>query len=518
MTLQLQAASARDENPFVAISVHWRVAILAYALIWEIFPSLASPLIHGSDQPQLTTWLVLHTAATLVTYFPFMLQRFGGTPIGWLHPLTYLPLLGIAGQITRGFDSLLLPVAVFWEPLAQAGVHPILSGWSQLLIGQARVELASLTLLAGVCYLIGFAVFRPHAARYQWREPSSVPLKTSLLFLVIGLFFMWFLQSRGGLVAHIASFAMGRARSLGDVGHLLVFFGFTPFLLLTWYAYRKDAVRNPVFILLFGLALSMQFLATGSRSSTIYPLIFLMTLWIAHNRKLPKLSLLLAAPLILLAVGLLGDIRRSGNYRADTVDFSAVTDFQLAEALESTMESLAYRSSDGSAALTTVARVPNDVGLLWGETYLAALLFFVPNALWQDKPRGVGAHVSAIIYGHHYGQSGVYKGGGNPVGAVPEAYWNFHVPGVILIFVLFGAFQHWLVNFFVKNRQSSAALLFFLITLFVLRAPGTGPLVAYLHTIILWGAAMVAFGLRLRRPQPDRSTGEGAMRWSQSLR
>jgi hypothetical protein len=57
---------------------------------------------------------------------------------------------------------------------------------------------------------------------------------------------------------------------------------------------------------------------------------------------------------------------------------------------------------------------------------------------------------------------------GTPPGPIGEAYWNFHIPGVIIVFFVFGIFHRWLAQCFVTYHSYPAAILIYLTILFTL--------------------------------------------------
>ena len=135
-----------------------------------------------------------------------------------------------------------------------------------------------------------------------------------------------------------------------------------------------------------------------------------------------------------LFIGALGEVRRSG--RSGSVDFRALTEFQISSAWEASQDELVGRRTGTSLAV--VALVPERHGFLYGTTYVAALGFWIPRSFWRDKPRGAGAHAVALLFLDRDSMEG-YEGGGYPVNGAPEAYWNFGYFGVVWVFTLFGA-------------------------------------------------------------------------------
>ena len=107
-----------------------------------------------------------------------------------------------------------------------------------------------------------------------------------------------------------------------------------------------------------------------------------------------------------------------------------------------------------------MVRVPSEVGLLHGQSYVGGVLFFVPRLIWPTKPHGASYYNSTIIFGR--GASGL------PIPAEAEAYWNFDVPGVIVIFLVFGAFHRYLSGLFIRYGRDPAVWVPYILALFYL--------------------------------------------------
>jgi hypothetical protein len=79
--------------------------------------------------------------------------------------------------------------------------------------------------------------------------------------------------------------------------------------------------------------------------------------------------------------------------------------------------------------------VPAQHDYLLGSSYLEALYFPIPRALWQAKPQGAILEVTAGFASVTNGESFPEYG---------EMYANFGLPGVILGCLLFAALLEWL--------------------------------------------------------------------------
>src|SRR5690606_17147360 len=142
---------------------------------------------------------------------------------------------------------------------------------------------------------------------------------------------------------------------------------------------------------------------------------------------------LIVAIVSILLLGALGDFRKA------TRRVTSVSDVQLEMSPEGWLfgglYTLEARGEGVSSAYAILARVPKDEPLRLGETYLAFVTAIVPRSVWPNKP---------LASGRLAGRTFFNASKGVPTGTVGEAYWNFHVPGVVLVFALWGVFLRWL--------------------------------------------------------------------------
>lgn len=504
---RLQAFGGASRNAFVPMSSAWRLAIVAYVLLWQVFPPILSKALHGTEQQYLITHMLLAIGVNLLLLVPFLLRRLAGMPTGWLHPLVFPTLMIWAIGLVRMPQALLYPLLVWFEPVHQELGHPLLMGWSDQQISLAHLKVEALTVLSLLSLYAGFLLFNPPVPRVRLFPPRYMALKVCVVLGVLALLFVWLIQSSGGLAAHIASFGLGRQHALEGEGHIAGLIHFAPIVLVLWYAFDRRLLRRPWFLALLLAVLAVQFMTSGSRSATLTPLILLLIVWIFHYRKIPATRVVMLGLVGLIAIGVLGQIRTSTFGGAEQADFSALTNFNPIASLEAAREEIATRSRS-SAELPTVAFVGDRVPLLCGRTYVAALAFFVPSAIWEGKPRGAGAYVGAMVFGNQtLKEAKDYKGAAIPPGSVAEAYWNFHIPGVIFIYMLFGAFKRWLANVFLAYQDQPAVVAFYLFSIFSVGQPASTALTGYFRNVVFIGALYYFLGvlhLRRRRARAPR--------------
>jgi hypothetical protein len=491
-TPSFRARAQVEPNPFIPIPDIARLFIVAYVLIWRVIPSVAILSIESTVSTGYALGIALARLGTeLLLLLPFLLRRFAGTPIGWLHPLVIIPLISIGFGIIRNPSRLLEPVTI-WGRLQTLPMHELLTGWPAEDVLRAQLLMNSATLLASACTLVGFSLFRMRMKPAKGRLTLS-GLRLTVVFLILVAIVLFFLQMQGGVLNHMASLAGGRFRMRETSGQFLVLNAVLPYLAILWYLYRPNTIRSPVFLAAFGIAVVLQFVVTGSRSSLFVPVAALLCAWMFVNRRVPATRALLLGVAAVLLLNALGEVRRSG--RDGEVDFTALLELNLTEAWDASQAELVARSRNPSLAV--FALVPQEVDHIYGVTYLAAVGFMIPRAIWRTKPRGGGAYAAALLFNRLPTAEG-YRGASYPIGGPAEAYWSFHLPGVVLIFLIYGALLRLIVDWVRRDPRNPIAILVLILIVFVLDDPNTDGLVSFLQqfTLVMFAYLVVASRVR----------------------
>jgi len=478
-------ALAPEPHPFVAISSVARFAIVAYFVVWRILPAIAQltqPVADGATYHLLTVFT--QVAVELLILLPFLVDRFTGSPIGWVHPLILPTVISIAFGVLKAPEQLLTPF-LGWFPEYRPFRHELLEGWPMADIRFAQLKLEVMTLVSLIATYFGFMLLR-----LRWQSSLRLPRLSgwgiAAIFVLFLLAVMFFLERQGGVLNHMATLAFGRYRMRELSGHFLVLNGFLPYLLIFWYLYRPRALRNPVFLAAFILACVLQFVVTGSRSGLFTPVAALLVAWMLLNRRLPAARAFLLGFVAVVFLGALGEVRRSGL--SGEMDFTALLQSDLAAQLERTEEEIESRNRGTNLAVA--AFVPEEEVHLLGRSYVAAVAFWVPRSIWRDKPRGIGAHVAALLYQGRDSMEG-YSGAGYPVNAQVEAYWNFGWPGVILVFMVFGGATRFIADWREHALQSPVAAMVLVVAVFYLDSPSTVSMVNFLQIGTLLGLTVL---------------------------
>lgn len=495
-------------NPFVALSGPARLLLVAYVVVWRMLPDLAAALQFAdlAGAAPAAAGLLAATASNLLLLLPLCVPRFAGTPIGWLHPLVLPTLLVLAKDLLKRPESMLLPVLAWFTPPA-LGDYELLRGLSpaeQLAVITRRDVLL---VVAQLAWLAGFAVYARPPGLVRIEVGNTVaPVRFAAIVAAGFAVLAVLVQGNGGLAAHFAGLALGRFEAREASGHLLVIIGVLPYVILLAGAVRPAVVRRRWFVALLVAASAAQFVATGSRSNTFLPVAAYLALWIWANGRVPAGRIAVLALVPLFAVGLLGGLRASGLGLGDEPAAAAPVSLDAASLVERAREEIAGRDAV-SGEIAILQKVPDEVPYLYGLTYVSAVAFFVPRSLWPEKPRGVGAHVAAMLFEGWPSTVG-YTGQSFPAGGMAEAYWNFGVGGVIVAFAAFGLFYRLLAQRFLARPQDPFAVVLLVMALVTLGDVDSDSVVGFLQrTVLLYLAWRV---LRARAAPQAMTPAPGA--------
>lgn len=479
-TVQPYFGSERHRNPFVSISQSARLLVVTYFVFWRLLPSLAILDVRDLTYAGYTgTISILNLCTEFLILLPFLMRRFAGTPIGWLHPLIFPTMVGIAFGLIRNPAGLLTPLSV-WFQATPVMDHILLNSWSDAAVLAVQLKVNFINLLAIIATYIGFAMVRSGRNIRTDRHIRINGFKLAVFFVLCLLVVMFFLQQQGGVISHFSTLASGRYGMREISGHFLVINGFLPYTILLWYAYQPKALHNLLFLAGFMVAIVLQFIVTGSRSGLFFPIVLLLSVWIFHNHRIPAISGLLLGLVAVILLGVLGEVRQSG--RGNSVDFSALTEFNFSSAWETSQEELVSRSLGTEVAIA--ALVPEHRRFLYGTSYVAALAFWLPRSIWQDKPRGVGAHAAALLFGGRETMND-YRGTSFPVSGPAEAYWNFGYLGVLVVSALFGVVLSTVTRWVCRDPGNPFAIIAFLLVTLGVTTPSTDAIVPELQKMVL---------------------------------
>jgi hypothetical protein len=491
-----------DGNPFISIAPGWRWVLVAYFLVYHVATPVLQELALPSHTPLARTRLAMAVVLRTLVFLPILFYR---PALGWLHPLVFPTLYAVANDLVRRPGELLRPLAIGRVPLETVLRIDQLPQFPQEAVARGELGLLALRILAVVAYYAGYFVLARSRARRpgRWaaREPGPGRVRAVAGTVAVAalLALLVYLARRGGLQAHILDYWGGGRDETKSAGGLVLAqaaLDLSTVALMLWYALEPGVPRNPFFAGALGATLALQFLVSGSRSNLFFAVVLFVVLWMLRHRSVPLGRVALLGVLALVLLGPMGDFRRSVR-RTHRLDWGVLAD--LRGAGSRTTGEFARRASRGGG-VPVMLRVPREVGFLHGRSYVGGVLFFVPRAVWKGKPRAVGYYNATLLFGR--------KGTVMPIPPAAEAYWNFGVPGVIGIFLLFGAFHCWLASVFARGGHRPALWVPYVVALFYL-APSSTLMTIGMRTVaaaLLMLAAMGAWRRAAGAPAPG---GEG---------
>lgn len=463
----MEVKSHKRSDVFIALSPTARALLLGYLVVYVIYqPAVLTYYSYGYD------WLMyfMDTINELLIFLPIIFYR---KQFGWLHPLIFPLVFSLARQI--GANPELLFGIFYPEQLSEymSLSHILFYDWRQSDLNFAYIWGRMLNIIALSFYYLAFFYSKPKVWKLKFKTPSQLKSKVFIIIAISFIVFVAYMIAQGGVSSHLLSWAQGRFNALAGDGPIFVLVKMAPFSVLIWYAFDRQTERNPIFWLALLTSTPLQFLLTGSRSSIVYlgTLFILITIW--KRGQIPKFRIVIFGILAIILIGLLGNIR-SSTFKG-SIEWESFVNVSVFELVEDTQEEI-KRRNESNGYLAVIATVPDEVDYLYGESYIGTVLFFVPRFIWPSKPRGAGALAGERIFNKS-------SGAGVPPGPVGEAYWNFSIFGVVLIFALYGYFHKWLAVNYQQYNNSAGYFIFYIITLTIFSPTGIA-MVSYFHAII----------------------------------
>ena len=470
-----QRPARRDSTPFVAMRPATRLGL---AMAITLLPLVA--LMMGHDSPTASSAVVASAAAYSAVLAGTLLLPIRG--FGWLHPVMVTVAFAVV-NLVRSFN--VISGGLDYH-VAVAGTHEALN--------PVVAHQLQLSVLAMVSYVIGFYVSgRGRGRRRRTTASETSPVSTSpdrllVLFWLISIAFATYVVSRsGGLDAHFVRLSLGRQSALaGQFAVVALATLALPVMWLRWAASPWSPTHRALNVAGALAATALAYVVTGTRA--LFVLSGLVFLSIAALRR-QKISLSRIAGVVVVSVFLLSalgtfrDAARSGS-----LDFGHFVGERsvLATVSDGVTGEVVDRASTRSGAIAILAKVPQEKNHLLGSSYLAALVMPVPRTLWEGKPGQIDGMVGRELFGGP---------GGQPPSAEGEAYWNFGVAGVAVVFMLFGAFHAWLVRRVRPRLDDPAVRVLYAVTVIFFASPSSSAYVTW----VLWAVPVLLLTIIIRR-------------------
>ncbi len=372
------------------------------------------------------------------------------------------------------------------------GAHDALVGWSGEDLSWLVCYSLILTILGIVFYYAGF-FFGPGIKLPSFKVGNHEGLKQKVFItcLFSSAVFLYYIGSRGGLDSHLLSWGEGRFAALAGDGFYLHLISLSSLAVLIWLGADTKAYKNLFFWSIVFVSLGMKFIATGSRSQVIYWLGMGVLIWMLRERKIVPWKVLGIIVGSVILMGMLGNFRAVVRDEGQ-INWNILTDISAGVdkvfGIDDEQGELVARGGKQSGILPILAYVPDEEGLLYGKSYLSILALPIPRALWAEKPRTIGALVNETFFDYDT-QFAI------PPGAVGEAYWNFYIPGVVVVFFLFGIFHQALCRWFKESEASSGRVVIYVLTLFILSSPSGLSIINWLFAIVPLVILLRLYGL-----------------------
>ena len=423
----------KSPSPFVAMNSSHRM-LIAGVIIFLVLLLGVHIILNYQPMPALG-WVYLALQLNLLLLLvPIIWYK---SSYGWLHPLVF-----------NIFITLLFHLRRFSIYLGGIKWHPALPSMSDNSLTSLVAYELLLNAAGLIFYYFGFFCSPKFAIpRIKFAQPKNLVKKIllAIIFSLVG--FAAFMQSRGGIAAHILSWGKGRTAAFAGQYYWQVPIQFGLLACLIWLSMGHKVYLKPLFWMCTAAMLIVQFLTTGGRGGVVYALIYMLLVFMIREQKIAFTKILIALMLGVVLMGILGDFRNTtwqGEIGLSTVSEKS----PIESAFEQGLTEISDRSWNSFGALPILARVPTDVDFLYGSSYLALVTLPIPRVFWAEKPGLIGGRVTSTFFGGSYGI---------PPGAIGENYWNFGVSGVLGAFFIFGCFHKWLAETFCRYAHQPAA-------------------------------------------------------------
>ena len=432
----------KSTSPFVVMNIGHRM-LIAGVIVFLVLLLGFHIILNYQPMPALG-WVYLALQLNLLLLLVPIIWY--DSSYGWLHPLIFNIFITLLFHLRR--------LAIY---LGGIEWHPALPGVSDNSLTFLVAYELLLNAAGLVFYYFGFFCSPRFAiARIKFVQPRNLVKKVllAIMFSLVG--FAAFMQSRGGISAHILSWGKGRTAAFAGQYYWQVPIQFGLIACLIWLAMGHKVYLKPLFWVCTATMLIVQFLTTGGRGGVVYALIYMLLVFMIREQKIAITKILIALMLGVVLMGILGDFR-STTWKGE-IGLSTVTEKSPIEsAFDQGLTEISDRSWNSFGALPILARVPSDVDFLYGSSYLALVTLPIPRALWAEKPGLIGGRVTSTFFGGSYGI---------PPGAIGENYWNFGIPGVLGAFFIFGCFHKWLAEAFCRYAHQPAAIVLYALIIY----------------------------------------------------
>jgi hypothetical protein len=414
--------------------------------------------LEGGTSNEFALAMITGIALNLLVLLPVLVLT--SHPLGILHPLILAliiwPVMTHGGNVIQdwgGWAGVLAGIPV--DTPHYIGL-PAYSGGA---VWSAIAKNNVLQCIGLICTYAGFWVFKgkPNLSRLAIQIPNSAVIRAVMLAIIAFslVVLIIFLRYRGGVNEHLTSLGHGRFVELAGYGPILVITNLGAIALYIWLAARPAEIKNPLFLACLVVVSASQFLASGTRSGAFEVPLYVGLIWAIRRQKIPWKIAAILVPFIFVSIGLLGAVRSSMWSGSDAN--KTLSTASWSESMALTQQEISNREALSASVPVVERGYQLTGGPLLGYSYAAAVTSFVPRAIWPDKPRGVGSVYARTFLG------AAFSGTTIPVGPEAEMFWNFGIPGVVLLSLIYGALLRRVYYFHWRHYPSSFAAVFYLL-------------------------------------------------------
>ena len=456
-------AKARSGGNVQHISGTFQLLLALYIILTGTFPSIVQALAFGVEGGAGSEFAVaMLTALVRDLLLLAAVVALTNHPLGMLHPLL---LAVVLWPLVTEIPDVIQQYANWGGVMAgQAVSVPYFVGLptqSASTMWTAVAKYNGLEIISLICTYAGFSLYRGgrNLGRIPPPQRSSSAVRTVFIALIAASMtaFLLFVYSRGGFSEHLTSLGRGRFRELSELGAILVITDLGAIAIYLWVAARPGDAKSPLFLACLVLVTAAQFVSNGSRGQSLFVPATTGLIWALRRQKLPWRLGLILVPVMFTSLGLLGAVRSSSWTGSTASETFATTGWS---------ESMALAQEEMSVRRAASANVPivergfavND-GPLLGELYIAAVTASIPRSIWPGKPRGP----DSLYVQRFLGES--KQGSAVPVNPEAEMYWNFGLPGVILLSIIYGAVLRAVYHVFWRRFPNPFAIVFYALIL-----------------------------------------------------
>jgi hypothetical protein len=229
-----------------------------------------------------------------------------------------------------------------------------------------------------------------------------------------------------------------------------------------------------------------QFVSNGARTAALAVPLTLGLIWALRKGRIPWRMAAILMPVLFISIGLMSAIRTAGYGRESATQVASQATWGQSFAIA--QKEIEERRSLKAQIPIAANGFAKSGGPLLGRSYEAALFAFIPRVIWDEKPRGPDSLYAQLFLRESR------EGQAIPVTPTAEMFWNFGLPGVVVLMIFYGWLLH-AVHDFYERRSSSAFVTVFYVLFLTTFQISTERLVEFEQKMLLLGICYFAIGL-----------------------